>query len=106
MDKSQFRELIDAHLEAPEPECRWCFAIDRVRVKGEIIAQCSFSDALLLHLKCPRCGGEFTFYSEGVDDEILKGLIFRLHPELEGRLGEERFNGILRLLFPEHCEVN
>lgn len=39
MGKDNIKNLINAHLEAEVPECRWCFAVDMQRVPGKIIAQ-------------------------------------------------------------------
>jgi hypothetical protein len=50
MSNTGFNEVRGDHLEAVEPECRWCFAIDMERVKVETITQYDFEDALLLHL--------------------------------------------------------
>lgn len=100
MSESNFRELIQVHLASPEPECRWCFAIDKLRVKGEIIAQYDFPDSMLLHLKCPRCNGEFTFYAEVWASTYLKERIEKLHPEGDIELSDE----IVDLVFPEYLK--
>jgi len=47
MDNNEFDEVLIAHLEAVEPECRWSFAIDMERIKGEIIAQHDLPDAMI-----------------------------------------------------------
>jgi len=101
MDKDELKALINEHLEAVEPECRWCFAIDKQRVKGKIIAKYIFQDALLLHLSCPRCGGEFTIYAETWSKEYLNERIHKIHPEWKGEIGEEQFSEILDLVIPE-----
>jgi len=33
MEDNQFADLVRAHLESVDLECRWCFAIDMERVK-------------------------------------------------------------------------
>ena len=94
-------ELVNAHLEAAEPECRWCFAIDLQRVPGKILNTYRFPDSLLLHLKCPRCGKEFTSYSEGWSEDYLEGTISTLHPELSNRIDSKLLDQVHDLLFPE-----
>jgi len=100
MNKKQMRELIKAHLEAEEPECRWCFAIDRKGVKGNQIAQYDFPDGMLLHYSCPRCGGEYTVYAEIFGRDYLKERIYRIHPELKDKVKEEQLDEIVRWSFP------
>ena len=78
------------------------FAIDMERVKGEIIAQYNFPDAMLLHLSCSRCGGEWSEYIRGFEGEYLRNRIYRLHPELRGPNGDEEFGEIIHRLWPEH----
>ncbi|MCD6567654.1 MAG: hypothetical protein J7K94_02845 [Dehalococcoidia bacterium] len=102
MEKERFDNLVRAHLEAVEPECRWCFAIDMERVKGEIIAQYDFPDTMLLHLSCPRCGGEWSEYIGGFDGDYLQERICELHPELKGVDGGQQFKQIIPRLWPEH----
>jgi len=104
-DAQRFKELVQAHLQAPEPECRWCFAIDLQRVKGNVIAQYSFPDAMLLHLSCPRCGGEFTFYAEGWEADYLKNLIFKLHPEFNRKIAQRLFREINNRVFVEYLDI-
>lgn len=99
MDKD---EIIRAHLVALEPECRWCFAVDMVRVKGEEINEYHFPDALLLHLRCPRCGGEFTYYSEGWDERYIRRVLSKVRPELASiSADDKRFEEIVNRVFPE-----
>jgi len=102
LDKHQIKELVKAHLEAEEPECRWCFAVDMQRVKGKIIAQYNFPDGMVLHLSCPRCGGEFSYYAEIWEADYLKNIIFKLHPELENNVADELFKEINDRVFPEY----
>jgi len=104
MDNSEFDEVLRAHLEVAEPECRWCFAIDMERVKGEIIAQHDLPDAMLLHLSCPRCGGEWSEYIRSFTGEYLRGRIYSLHPELEGRNVDQEFEEAIDRLWPEHLD--
>jgi hypothetical protein len=102
MDDKQFDNVLRAHLEAVDPECRWCFAISKERVKGEIIAQHDFPDAMLLHLSCPRCGGEWSEYIQGFQGEYLRSRISTLYPELEGESAEQAFEQAIGRLWPEH----
>lgn len=104
-DKNQIKELVKAHLEAEDPECRWCFAVDMQRVPGKIMATYSFPDGTVLHLLCPRCGGQFTFYSEGWEEDYLKNIISKLHPELGHEIDNKSLNEINRRLFPEYLNV-
>lgn len=105
LDDNQTRELTNTHLEGWEPECRWCFAVDMYRVKGKIITQYDFPDATLFHLSCPRCGGEFSYYSEGWEGDYLRNIISKLHPELGGSLEDKLFKEILHRVFPEYSDV-
>jgi len=102
MDNSQFDAVLRAHMEAGDPECRWCFAIDMERVKGEIIARHDAPDAMLLHLSCPRCGGEWSEYIRGFEGGYLRDRIFRLHPELEEEDVDQAFEEAIGRLWPEH----
>lgn len=88
-------DLTKEHLESPEPECRWCFAIDSVRVKGEDKKLHKFDDALIEHLSCPRCGGEFTRYNEGFGEDYLRERILKLHPELSESLDRKTIESIV-----------
>jgi hypothetical protein len=102
MDDKAFDELLRTHLEAVEPECRWCFAIDMERVTGETIAQYDFEDGMLLHLSRPRCGGEWSEYIRVFTGGYLCDCIRRLHPELEGRNVDQEFDEAIDRLWPEH----
>jgi len=104
-DDKVIAEITNAHLEAGEPECRWCFAIDMQRVKGKIFSRQAFPDASLLHLSCPRCGGEFTEYIEGWEEEYLINIILKLRPEWRGNLSEETLSRINRRVFPEYLDT-
>jgi hypothetical protein len=77
-----FDEMLQDHLGAVPFECRWCFAIDRKRVGGEIISDHNFPDLSVTHLRCPRCGGEFTYVSEGFERSYLLKRICTLYPQL------------------------
>ncbi len=103
MNNEKTKQAIEAHLSAEEPECRWCFAVDMQRVKGKIIAQYDFPDAMVLHLSCPRCGGEFTHYAEIWEADYLRDIIFRLHSERR-TLDEKDFREINRRVFPENID--
>jgi len=105
MDKDQLRKLINNHLEALEPECRWCFAIDKVRVKGKEITVHDYPDALLIVLECPRCGGTFTCHVDVVSRDYIEERVYKLHPEMRGHLAEEQFREILDLVFPELSSI-
>lgn len=105
MDRDQFKQLIEAHLEEGEMECRWCFAVDMQRIKGKTIATHNFPDATLVHLSCPRCGGEFTLYIRALGKPYLKDIISKLHPELEGRNDDDFFNEINDRVWPEYLDM-
>ena len=105
MDKKQTMELTRLHLEAAESECRWCFAIDLERVKGEIAAQYDFPDATLLHLECPRCLGEWSNYYIIFGGEYLEARICKLHPELKGKIGEEQMSDVAGLAAHPELEL-
>jgi hypothetical protein len=102
MDNNEFNEILRAHLEAVEPECRWCFAIDMERVKGETIAQYDFEDGMLLHLSCPRCGGERSEYIHVFTGEYLRDRIYSLQSELKGKNVGQEFEEAIHQLWPEH----
>ena len=82
MDDNSFDQILKAHLGAVPFECRWCFAIDGERVGGEEIENYCFRDLQVIHLRCPRCGGEFTYASEGFEASYLKERICKVYPEL------------------------
>jgi len=105
MDRKELRKLIGAHLEKRERECRWCFAIDKVRVDGDIIGQYDFSDAMLLHLRCPRCDGEFTCYAKIFGRDYIEERVRKLHPETKGVISEEWLEEIVDLVFPEDSGI-
>ena len=105
MDRDQAKQLIKDHLEEGETECRWCFAIDMQRIKGNIIATYNFPDATLVHLSCPRCGGEFTLYFHAWGESYLKDIISKLHPELEGRIDDDLLSEINNRVWPEYMSV-
>ena len=82
MDQNNIKNIVETHLGALEPECRWCFAIDMERVAGEPIDSCCFPDYFVQHFRCPRCGGEFTDVSPVYEMGYLKQRILRLYPHL------------------------
>ncbi len=82
MDENSFDEILEAHLGALPFECRWCFGIDGERVGGEVIKTHFFPDLQVTHLRCPRCGGEFTSVNEGFEGGYLEERICKLYPEL------------------------
>jgi len=102
MEESELKDILRAHLEAVEPECRWCFAIDMERVKGEIIAQYDFSDAMVLLLSCPRCGGYWTEYVRGFNGEYLRDRVNKLHPELKRENVDQESEEAANRLWPDH----
>jgi hypothetical protein len=104
MTKEEYQKRIQDHLENQDLECRWCFAVDMQSVKTEAIAQHSFPDAMVLHRRCPRCGGECSYYSPGWGELYLKNIISRLHPELKGKIGNELFEDTNDRVFPEYLD--
>jgi hypothetical protein len=105
MDKNQLRKFINDHLKVTEPECRWCFAIDKVRVKGKEIAVHDYPDALLIVFECERCGGIFTCHTDVVSRDYIEERAHKLHPRMRGHPKEKRFREILDLVFPEMSKV-
>jgi len=102
MEVEQISQLTKAHLEDGEDECRWCFAVDMERVKCNQIAQYDFPDATVLHFKCPRCGGEFSYYIRAWGEDYLRNTILKLHPELEGRIDDDLIRKINDRMWPEY----
>lgn len=82
VNKRSFDEILEDHLGAVPFECRWCFAVDRERIGGEIISDYHFPDLSVIHLRCPRCGGEFTYVSEGFERSYLLERVCALYPQL------------------------
>lgn len=105
MNKDQLRKLISDHLKATEPECRWCFAIDKVRVKGKEIALHDYPDSLLFVLECPRCGATFTYHVNVLSRDYIEERVYKLHPEMRSHLTEQRFREILDLVLPETSDI-
>jgi len=102
MDKRLVRQLIKAHLEEGETECRWCFAVDMQRIKGDIVNTHNYPDSTLVQLSCPRCGGEYTLYFHAWGESYLKDIISKLHPELEGKIDDTLFSRINDRVWPEY----
>ena len=75
-------------------ECRWCFAVDMLSVKTEIVAQYNFLDAMVLHRRCPRCGGECSHYAHMWSETYVTEMILKLPPELGGKIEGELFEEI------------
>ena len=74
------------------------------RIEGEEISRHLCADSLFIHLRCPRCDGEFTLYSPGWSEDYLKERIVELHPEIEDRIDNELLNGIIgRVLYHGDC---
>jgi hypothetical protein len=82
MNEKNIKDIVKAHLEALKPECRWCFAIDMERVTGELIESFWFPDYYVQHLRCPRCGGEFTDVNPVYEMGYLKERLLRLYPHM------------------------
>lgn len=101
MDKNEYQERIQKHLENEDLECRWCFAVDMLSVKTEVIAQYNFPDAMVLHRRCPRCGGECSCYAPIWSEPYVKHIISKLHPERGGKIEEELFEEINGRVFLE-----
>ena len=101
IDESQLKQLIKSHVEE-EQECRWCFAIDLQRVKADEIAHYDFPDAMVLHFRCPRCGGEFSYYIRAWGEDYLRNIILKLHPELEGSIDDNLIREINDRMWPEY----
>jgi hypothetical protein len=89
--EERMRALTRAHLEEGLNECRWCFAVDLERVAGKEVARYDLPDAIVWLFLCPRCGGEFSLYSEGYEAEYLQRIVKKLHPELEDNVSDELF---------------
>jgi len=102
MDRGQVKQLIQEHREEGETECRWCFAVAMQRVKANIIAQYDFPDATVLHLKCPRCGSEFSYYIRVRREDCLRNIILKLHSELEGRIDGNLIRKTNDRMWPEY----
>jgi hypothetical protein len=100
-DEQSIKEITRHHVEALELECRWCFAVDLQRVKANIIAQHDFPDATVLHLKCPRCGGEFSYYIRGWSEPYLAERITTLHPGLIGQITSDLIGEVNDRMWPE-----
>jgi len=119
MNKEQVRQIIKAHLEEGETECRWCFAVDMQRIEGKVIATYNYPDSTLVHLSCPRCGGEFTLYISSqkfenlVIDKIkehiltydnLKELVSLVNEEMDA--GASEYQKRLKVVSVEIAGVN
>lgn len=76
------------------------FAVDLERVKGTLIAKYDFPDAMLLHYRCSRCGGEFTHHCPMWSSEQVEKITFRLHPELGNQVDEDIFDEIIDRVYP------
>ena len=94
-------QLIKDHRKADWKECRWCFAIDLQRVKAKQIAKHNFPDATILHMRCPRCGGEYSYYFRAWGEDYIKERIVALHPEIQERITNELIRLINGRLWPE-----
>jgi hypothetical protein len=92
---------LKAHMEN-EDECRWCFAVDMSRIKGNLIATYNFPDATVLHFSCPRCGGEFSYYIQAFGEDDLRGIILKLKPGLTNEEIEGLLPDIKDRMWPEY----
>jgi len=107
LDEKELRKIIGAHLELGVDECRWCFAIDLERIKGNEIARYNFPDMTVIHYSCPRCGGEYSLCSNGFAEPYLNSIIHKLHPELGGIIEENHLNEIIgRVLYIDDTGKN
>jgi hypothetical protein len=103
VDNKQIRQLIKAHLEGGLDECRWCFAVDLVRVKGIRVNRRELTDGCIEVYECRRCGGEFSVYVSVWGEDYVKKRINKLHPELGGKIKDKLFHEInQRVLFPDN----
>jgi hypothetical protein len=101
MNRAKSLNELIKHLENGFNECRWCFAVDIKRIAGKKISRYDFPDCTLIHYSCPRCESEFTEYIVGWDSLHLRSIIQKLHPELEGNVGDEYFEEVNnRVLYP------
>ena len=107
MGKNKIEQLIKDHVGVLEPECRWCFAVDMQRIEGKAIATYNYPDSTLVHLSCPRCGGEFTLYIQAWDEPYLEDRILTLHPELEDKITDDLIGEVNDRMWPEYegCRV-
>ena len=101
MNNRQIKKLLNDYFDVEEPECRWCFAIDKQRVKGEVVTEYEFPDGCLQHLSCPRCGGEFTAYFMQGKADYVRERGNKLHPEWKGKIRSEKFSEIVALTMLE-----
>lgn len=101
MDQETIRRFTRGHLEEGIDECRWCFAIDLQRVKAIVIDQYDFPDATVLHLMCPRCGGEFSYYIRSWSEPYLTERMATLHPGLKGQITDDLIREVNDRLWPE-----
>lgn len=101
MDAVQNSQLTEAHLEEGMDECRWCFAVDMERVKAKKIAQYDFPDATVIHMKCPRCGGESSYYIRIWGEDYIRSIVATLHPELESVIKDSLIREINDRMWPE-----
>lgn len=113
MDQKNIKDIVEAHLGALEPECRWCFTIDMERVEGEPIDSYCFPDYFVQHFRCPRCGGKFTDVTPVYEMGYLKERILKVYPHLSDIIEKEfaqdqaelkRLGERLRELPPESLE--
>jgi hypothetical protein len=85
-------------------ECRWCFAVDMEGVKARKITQYDFPDATVIHLKCPRCCGESSYYIRAWGEDYIRNIVLKLHPELEGRVDDNLMREINNRMWPEFAQ--
>ena len=103
VSEEELKQLINDHLESCHEECRWCFAMDLHRIKAKEIAKYDFADAMVLQLKCDRCGGESTRYFGGWGEDYMKERIATLNPKLRNEISDDMIGKIISRLWPDDC---
>ena len=104
LSDEKIKQITEAYLNEGITECRWCLAIDLERIEGKEISRHLYADSLFIHLRCPRCDGEFTLYSPGWGEDYLKERIIKLYPELSHRIDDDLLKGIIdRVLYHGDC---
>jgi len=88
-DEKNLEQLINDHNKTDWEECRWCFAIDQKTVKARQIAHYHFPDATIIHMKCDRCGGEYSYYFRAWGEDYIKERIAALYPALKDQITDD-----------------
>jgi len=85
--------------------CRWCRAIDETIIECEETEILHFSDAMLLVLKCPRCGAATTHYNCGFSEPYLRQVMLKLESDLARVSSDEQcFAQVIDRLYPEMAD--